>query len=199
MNAGSPSKHARDCIVRLASTADAEALGQLIREPAVALNLPVPTASERARAQAGAQLALRELLKVDSTTLVAESREGIVGYAQLRCGTRPPAQGWMRGSMELRRHAMQARHRGVGTGIRLLEAALESAHMQDASGVWLKVAKEATTAADFYARHGFHVVGTSIAMDGAQRRELWVMHRRFNRGRTLAVTPSHLQGAQLLR
>lgn len=167
-----------DCIVRRAGTVDADALDRLVREPALAMN---GRAMPGACAGAGRDQrnALRELMDADLVTLVADARDGLRGFAQLRRGMRPPAEGWMRGSLELRRHAVRARHRGAGVGIRLLEAALECARAQEATGVWLKVAKDATQAIAFYQRHGFRFAGTSLFIERQLRREHWVMHRRL--------------------
>ena len=170
----------RDSVVRRAGAADGEALARLIEEPAIALG---------GKPRDGDGLALVELGDADIDTLVAEAREGMQGFLQLRWGRRPPSAQWMRGSAELRRHYVRARHRGAGVAVRLLEEAIRTARARHAACLWLKVDKDATQAVRFYQAHGFRLAGTALFMDGGRQREHWVMHR------TLA-TPQGVRGGQ---
>lgn len=163
----------RDSVVRRAEAMDGEALARLIAEPAVALG-------GRARDVDG--LALVELMDSSIDTLVAEAREGLQGFLQLRWGRRAPSQGWMRGSVELRRHYVRTRHRGTGVAGRLLESAIGVARSRDATCIWLKVGKEWPQAIRFYEKHGFRIAGTALFLDGQRQREHWVMHRVLEQG-----------------
>ena len=163
----------RDSVVRRAEAMDGEALARLIAEPVVALG-------GRARDVDG--LALVELMDSSIDTLVAEAREGLQGFLQLRWGRRAPSQGWMRGSVELRRHYVRTRHRGTGVAGRLLESAIGVARSRDATCIWLKVGKEWPQAIRFYEKHGFRIAGTALFLDGQRQREHWVMHRVLEQG-----------------
>lgn len=163
----------RDCIVRRAEAMDGEALARLIAEPAVALG---------GRPRDASGLALVELTDRSIDTLVAEAREGLQGFLQLRWGRRAPSHGWMRGSVELRRHYVRTRHRGAGVAGRLLESAIGVARSRDATCIWLKVGKESPQAIRFYQKHGFRIAGTALFLDGQRHREHWVMHRVLEKG-----------------
>lgn len=158
----------RDCVVRQAGAADGDALARLIGEPAVALGGGTRDADG---------IALVELHDDDIDTLVVEAREGLQGFLQLRWGRRPPSIGWMRGSVELRRHYVRARHRGTGVAARLLDGAVSIARARKATCIWLRVGKQSTRAVRFYQKHAFRIAGTALFEEGGQPREHWVMHR----------------------
>ena len=69
----------RDSVVRRAGAADGEALARLIEERAIALG---------GKPRDGDGLALVELGDADIDTLVAEAREGMQGFLQLRLRSR---------------------------------------------------------------------------------------------------------------
>ncbi len=158
----------RDSVIRCAGPADGAALARLIEEPVVALG---------GKPRDGAGIALVELADADIDTLVAEACEGLQGFLQLRWGRRPPSAHWMRGSVELRRHYVRARHRGAGVAVNLLDGAIGMARARQASCIWLKVGKESPQVVRFYQAHGFRLAGTALFMDGQGQREHWVMHR----------------------
>lgn len=164
-------------IVRRANIADTTALNALISEP---VNVTDGSAASAVMQQVDDNddaATKAELLDGDIVTLVAEANQSLQGFVQVRWNVRPPSAGWMQRSVELRRHYVRIRHRGAGVAAGLLEAAIELARAKDASGVWLKVGKESRQAVGFYQKHGFQIAGSSIAMEGAVRRERWVMHR----------------------
>ncbi|TXH64105.1 MAG: N-acetyltransferase [Thermomonas sp.] len=158
----------RDSIVRRADARDGEALARLIEEPMLALG---------GTRRDGDGIALLELADAGIDTFVAEGRDGLQGFLQLRWGLRPPSNSWMRGSVELRRHYVRMRHRGAGVAIRLLEHAVRAASARGAHCIWLKVDKDATHAVRFYQKHEFRIAGTALFLDGQRQREHWVMHR----------------------
>lgn len=166
--AAMPQAKPRASIVRRALAADGPALAALIAEPALALD---------AATRDAAGIALAELTDADIDTLVAEAREGLQGLLQLRWGQRPPSAGWMRGSVELRRHYVKARHRGAGIAGRLLDDALRLARARNAACAWLKVDKASTDAVGFYRKRGFRIAGTALFLAGQESREHWVMHK----------------------
>lgn len=161
----------RDTLVRRALATDGPALARLIDELSIALD---------GKPRDGEGIALVELTDDSIDTLVAEAHEGLQGALQLRWGQRPPSAGWMRGSVELRRHYVKARHRGTGIAGRLLDDALRLACMRNAARVWLKVDKASNEAIGFYRKHGFRIAGTALLVDGQRQREYWVMHRALS-------------------
>ncbi|HSD17459.1 MAG TPA: GNAT family N-acetyltransferase [Thermomonas sp.] len=169
----------RLAMVRIANAHDADALAVLLREPFVAVGgrheeaLRGPVHDGQCRDD----IPMQEILSNRIDTLVAEAEEGLQGFLQLRWGERAPASGWMRGSVELRRHYVRSRHRGAGVAGRLLERAVDIARARAAVCIWLKVRKESPQAVRFYQKHGFRLAGTAMFADGARMRETWVMHR----------------------
>lgn len=171
----------RTGIVRRADATDATdatALAGIMREPMVELHGDNDATGRRATDC----LALEELGDPQIDTLVADADEGLQGFLQLRWGKRPPSVGWMQGSVELRRHHVRARHRGIGVALRLLDGALGLARERRAVCVWLKVDKASPQAIGFYRKHGFRIAGTSLFMEGQQQREHWVLHRVLDTG-----------------
>ena len=169
----------RDPLIRRAVDADGEALGRLIEEPVIALG---------GKPRDGEGIALVELGDPDVDTLVAEGREGLQGFLQLRWGRRPPANYWMQGSAELRRHYVRHRHRGTGVASRLLEGALGAARARQAGCIWLKLDKDSPQLVRFYQAHGFQLAGTTLFVDAGRARPHWVMHRVVTNRRAAAPT-----------
>ena len=160
-------------LMRRATTADADALAGLIREPMVAMHQDQASPVTQ---RDTASIALDDLHDPHIDTLVAEAGEGLQGFLQLRWDARPPSAEWMRGAAEIRRHYVRVRHRGAGVAAGLLEAAVVLARAKEAAGLWLKVGKECRDAVGLYQKHGFQIAGSSIAMEATTRRESWVMH-----------------------
>lgn len=168
--------HMHDATIRRAQAADVGALTRLLQEPVVAMDgNDDPDAVRDARDDAA--LPAQDALRGDTDTVVADAREGLQGYLQLRWGGAPPSREWMRDAVELKRHYVRARHRGAGVAARLLERALGIAREREAACIWLKVRKETPQAVRFYQKHGFRIAGTAICTEGARPRESWVMHR----------------------
>ncbi|MDI1252327.1 GNAT family N-acetyltransferase [Thermomonas sp.] len=163
-------------IVRRANLADTRALASLISE---SVNIKDGSAdiAGMPRMDDNDGMARAELLDGDIVTLVAEANEALQGFVQVCWNVRPPSAGWMRGAVELRRHYVRVRHRGAGVAAGLLEAAVDVARAKDATGLWLKVGKDAGQAVAFYQKYGFQIAGSSIAMADTLWRERWVMHR----------------------
>lgn len=168
-----------DTIIRRACAADTEALELLLQDPCVTMD-GRDGSSPFGEASNDPQLPAHELCRGDIDTVLAEARQGLQGFLQLRWGGRTPCDDWMRGSVELKRHYVRARHRGAGVASRMLESAIDMARTRDAVCMWLKVRKDASQAVGFYRKHGFQVAGTALFRDGAQTRESWVMRRLLN-------------------
>ena len=163
-------------IVRRANVADTTALDALVTE---SVNITEGSAGSTDTEQIGDKhrLTRSELQDGDIVTLVAEANDALQGLVQVRWNVRPPSAGFMGGAVELRRHYVRMRHRGVGVATGLLEAAVELARAKDATGLWLKVSKDAVQAVAFYQKYGFQIAGTSIEVVDTPWRERWVMHR----------------------
>lgn len=167
-------------IIRRANLTDTKALASLIGEPAVNVKDGRAGITGMQRVDDNDDMARTQLMDGDTTTLVAEAGEALQGFVQVRWNVRPPSLGWMRGSVQLRRHYVRVRHRGAGVAAGLLEGAIELARAKGATGLWLKVGKEAQQAIGFYQKYGFQIAGSSIGMEGTLWRERWVMHRTLH-------------------
>lgn len=174
-------KHMHESTIRRAQAADAGALARLLREALVAMDGHDDADAGR-NARNDATLPMQDALRSDTDTVVADAREGLQGYLQLRWGGAPPSREWMRDAVELKRHYVRARHRGAGVAARLLERALGMARERNAACIWLKVRKETPQAVRFYQKYGFRIVGTAFCSEDAWSRETWVMHRAVARG-----------------
>ena len=165
-----------DHVVRCAHCADTTALDSLITE---SVNITDGSAGMTDTQQIGDthRVTRAELQDGDIVTLVAEANDALQGLVQVRWNVRPPSAGFMGGAVELRRHYVRMRYRGAGVAAGLLDAAVELARAKDATGLWLKVGKDAVQAVAFYQKYGFQIAGSSIATVDARWRERWVMHR----------------------
>lgn len=155
-------------VVRRATAADADGLGELSRG-SVLLGGDAWSCHRGPRDDAAAARGF------GIETLLAETRDGVQGALQLHWDPRPPAMGWMRGSVEVRGHCVRARRPHAGVATRLLEAAMQEARMRGARCVWLKVDKDASHAVSFYRRHGFRIAGAAFFLERSALRERWVM------------------------
>jgi ribosomal protein S18 acetylase RimI-like enzyme len=167
-------------IVRRATLVDTRALASLIGEPVANLKDGSAGIISMQRVDDDDDMTQAELMDDDIVTLVAEAGEALQGFVQVRWNVRPPSSAWMRGAVELRRHYVRVRHRGAGVAAGLLEGAIELARAKDATGLWLKVGKEAQQAISFYQKSGFQIAGSSIGKEGTLWRERWVMYRAFH-------------------
>ena len=166
-------------VVRCANIADTTALDSLITESVIIKDGSADT-GDTPQMRAMHRLTRAELQDGDIVTLVAEANDALHGLVQVRWNVRPPSAGFMRGAVELRRHYVRARHRGAGVASCLLEAAIDLAHSKHATGLWLKVGKDAVQAVEFYQKYGFQIAGSSIAAADTRWRERWVMHRALH-------------------
>jgi len=99
-----------------------------------------------------------ELANPDIITLLAESDEGLAGYAQVRRGV-PPACVTGQASMELWRFYVDRPWQGRGLARRLMAAAHAAAQELGGRTLWLGVWERNGRARAFYEKCGFRAVG----------------------------------------
>jgi GNAT superfamily N-acetyltransferase len=101
-------------------------------------------------------------------TLIAESQDGIVGFAQLRAAATPvcvsgPAP------IELLRFYVDSAWHGRGLAARLMKAVVAEALARSARTLWLGVWERNARAIAFYRKHGFLDVGSHEFVLGQDR------------------------------
>jgi ribosomal protein S18 acetylase RimI-like enzyme len=99
-----------------------------------------------------------ELASPDVITLVAETSEGLVAYAQVRRG-RTPACVTGEAPVELWRFYVQRDWHGGGLAHRLMAAAMDASRELGGRSLWLSVWERNVRAIAFYGKHGFRDVG----------------------------------------
>jgi ribosomal protein S18 acetylase RimI-like enzyme len=112
----------------------------------------------------------------DSTFLLLEDGDRIVGYSMLRSGVAPPAVGGP-DPIELVRIYVDPRAIGTGLGARLMSASLDEAAAQGAQTIWLGVWEKNIRAIRFYERWGFTKVGEKTFVLGSDPQTDHVMAR----------------------
>ncbi|MFZ2175101.1 MAG: GNAT family N-acetyltransferase [Rhodococcus sp. (in: high G+C Gram-positive bacteria)] len=117
------------------------------------------------------------------TVLKVTHRGSIVGYAMLVDGEPPdPEIARMvtaRPATEISKlYVLPGRH-GTGVASALMDAIVERAVAAHCAGLWLGVNQKNTRAQRFYAKHGFHRVGTRTFMVGTQEHHDFVMERKL--------------------
>ncbi|HEX7880501.1 MAG TPA: N-acetyltransferase [Candidatus Eisenbacteria bacterium] len=100
-----------------------------------------------------------EITDPDTIMLLADSAEGLLGYALLRVGSATPLVPEP-GPVELCRIYFDAAASGRGHGSALMPACLEAAREKGGGVIWLSVWEENHAAIRFYERWGFRRVGT---------------------------------------
>jgi diamine N-acetyltransferase len=119
-------------------------------------------------------------------TVLAESGDDFLGYAQLRRGAAPPCVP-QRGPVEIYRFYVDAPAHGTGVAQRLMDSAVEAARDLGGTDVWLGVWERNPRAIAFYAKCGFNDVGTQIFQLGSDRQTDRVLVRSV----TIRVRPRH--------
>ncbi|HET9425386.1 MAG TPA: GNAT family N-acetyltransferase [Gemmatimonadaceae bacterium] len=109
-----------------------------------------------------------ELADPGMITVLAESAEGIVGFAQVRRSEAPPSVTHDR-PVEIYRFYVDRSAHGTGVAPRLMNAALDAARDLGGSHAWLGVWERNARAIAFYAKSGFRDVGTQTFQLGADR------------------------------
>ena len=116
----------------------------------------------------------RELLDRDYVTLLAEEDGELAAYAQVRRGDVPPSV-HSAAAVELLRFYVSSRWHGRGVAQLLMHHVREAARELGAHDVWLSVWERNPRAMAFYAKCGFHDVGSKYFFVGADRQSDRVM------------------------
>jgi ribosomal protein S18 acetylase RimI-like enzyme len=110
----------------------------------------------------------RELTDPNYSTVVAESKKELAGYAQLRRGATPSCV-TSANPVELYRFYVDRPWHGAGLAQELMSAAHAAARDLGGAHVWLGVWEHNLRARAFYAKEGFVDVGTTHFMVGPDK------------------------------
>ena len=173
------------CVIRRGVSGDAAMLAALgartFHETFAADNTPEDMAAYVAHAygvkQQGAELALP-----DATFLIAEVDGAVAGYTYLREAPPPahvtePAPGQPGVAVEIARFYVDAPWQGQGIARALMDAAAAEAARRGARTLWLGVWERNARAIRFYAKCGFHDVGSQPFRLGSDLQRDRVMAR----------------------
>jgi ribosomal protein S18 acetylase RimI-like enzyme len=116
----------------------------------------------------GVERQTRELIDPAMITLLAASKDGLIGYAQLR-KKGAPACVTHDAPVEIYRFYVDATAHGTGVAQRLMAAAEEAAGDLGGRHLWLGVWERNPRAIAFYTKSGFVDVGTQIFELGSDR------------------------------
>ncbi len=166
-------------VIRRASLADAESLGELaVRtfcDTFAADNTPEDVAAYLESAYTVTQLA-RDLADPAITTLVADADGALVAFAQLRAGAAPDC---VRGPapIELWRFYVAKEWHGRGLAQRLMDEVIATALRANTATLWLGVWEHNARAIAYYRKAGYTDVGAQVFMLGSDRQTDRVMMR----------------------
>jgi ribosomal protein S18 acetylase RimI-like enzyme len=124
----------------------------------------------------GAAIQGAEIADATRTTIVADDEAALVGYAQLRHGSRTACVAARRPA-EIQRIYVDAPWHGRGVAQALMEAMLADARERGADRVWLGVWEHNPRARRFYAKLGFEVAGDHAFVLGDEVQRDLVMAR----------------------
>ena len=148
--------------VRTATVADAQMLAELGAQSFARTFGPDNTPEDMAaylKQAFGPQIQAAELAEPGSLFLVAEVGGEAVGYARLREGPAPdPIHG--ASPIEIVRFYARPDWIGRGVGAALMRACLAQARQRGMRTLWLDVWERNPRALAFYARWGFHEIGS---------------------------------------
>lgn len=125
-----------------------------------------------------------EIANPDIVTLIAQTDDGIAGYAQVRFATRAPDSVTQADACELGRFYFAPAHHGRGGAALLMDAVRAAARERGRRWLWLLVWQEAPQAIRFYEKQGFEKVGTAVFMVGEDRKADWVVRAAVERSST---------------
>lgn len=100
-----------------------------------------------------------ELADPNSSFLIAEIGDEVVGYARLKFADPPQALAGQK-TVEIARFYARKRWIGQGVGARLMQSCLEQARQRGCQTIWLDVWEKNPRAIAFYAKWGFFEIGT---------------------------------------
>jgi ribosomal protein S18 acetylase RimI-like enzyme len=124
----------------------------------------------------GAAIQGAEIADATRTTIVADDDAALVGYAQLRHGSRTACVAARRPA-EIQRIYVDAPWHGRGVAQALMDAMLMHARERGADRVWLGVWEHNPRARRFYAKLGFEVAGAHAFVLGDEVQRDLVMAR----------------------
>lgn len=124
----------------------------------------------------GAAIQAAEIADPARTTMVADDRGALVGYAQLRHGS-PTARVAAARPAEIQRIYVDAPWQGRGVAQALMDAMLAKARERGADRVWLGVWEHNPRARRFYAKCGFALAGDHAFVLGDEIQRDLVMMR----------------------
>jgi ribosomal protein S18 acetylase RimI-like enzyme len=116
---------------------------------------------------------LARLREPETSVLVAEHEDSLVGFSVVRFGASCPSS--PRSTVELQTLYIQEHFIGHGIGRSLLQAAEAQARERSATPLWLTVNAQNARAIAFYARQGYNRVGTTYFVLGESRHENHVL------------------------
>lgn len=172
-------------VIRRATPDDAAALHELAAATFPLACPPESTADDQ-RAFIDAHLSetsfLTYLADADRVLLVDEVEGRLVGYTMLVFGE--PTDGDVRAALgdestrpvaELSKCYARTSSHGSGVASRLLERTIDHARERGIRHLWLGVNQQNVRAQRFYAKHGFHTVGTKRFLVGARLEHDYVL------------------------
>jgi diamine N-acetyltransferase len=117
-----------------------------------------------------------ELQSQQISYFLAETRNGVIGFAKLRHPRALPIDPGLEGA-ELQKIYMKSEAAGRGTGTLLLEACVARSRSLGLELLWLDVLERNTPATCFYLRHGFKFMGKESFQTDRDREVMLVMTR----------------------
>lgn len=169
--------------IRTARPDDAERLARVAEETFRDTFGALNTAEDMAlhcRQSYSDHIQAREILAADMLTLLAEVGEELVGYAQLRWGTRPQCIATESAAEIQRLYVVRAWH-GRGVAQQLMETSLSEIARRGSDLVWLGVWEKNPRAIAFYRKFGFDEVGAHVFPLGSDPQRDIVMARPIRR------------------
>lgn len=110
------------------------------------------------------------------SALIAESKQGVAGYAMLQTGP-PPNTEIMENPIELVRLYVSKEWIGQGVGAKLMQASLDEARRLGHETLWLGVWEHNDRARSFYHKWGFEEFGEHIFQLGGDAQNDFLMKR----------------------
>jgi diamine N-acetyltransferase len=163
--------------IRRAVPADAHLLAELaeltFRDTFGAMNAPQDM-NLHCEVNYGEAIQAQEISSPDTVTLLSETHEQLIGYAQLRWSP-PPGCVTGRSPGEIQRLYVVNEWHGRGVAQELMHASLHAMAARDSDVVWLGVWERNPRALSFYRKVGFVAVGDHVfALGASQQRDIIV-------------------------
>ena len=163
---------------RIASTADAAALGEFMTRNFVTSYSDTASAENIAKAVAdnyGEAAQRRQLAETHHLALVAESGGELAAHALLDLTGLPSAGAVPLPTIEIARFYVDVRFHGRGIAQATMVEVKRIARQRGAASLWLSVAQTAAQAIRFYEKEGFRISGELVYMLGNDPKDDWLM------------------------